>query len=118
MAADAQAVIFFTYSGGSEIRWHLNMATGKTNYSTLPYSELAQKSFDKSKGSYTLGLSLTKAEDGNMNVAWYLDGELCTTYRGTFGVEYGTTSLVYIGTNISEATYDWWEYTPNYEWGD
>ncbi|MEB3374921.1 hypothetical protein SFC43_22475 [Bacteroides sp. CR5/BHMF/2] len=38
--------------------------------------------------------------------------------EGTFGVEYGTTSLVYIGTNISEATYDWWEYTPNYEWGD
>lgn len=117
MAPDAQAVIFFTY-GNIELRWHLNMATGKTNYSTLPWTELAQKSFDKSQGSYTLGLSLTKAEDGNMNVAWYLDDQLCATYPGTFGIEYGTNSTVLIGTNQSSATFDWWEYTPNYEWGD
>lgn len=117
MAADAQSVIFFTY-GSSELRWHLNMATGKTNYSTSPYAELPQKTFDKGKGSYTLGLELTKAENGNMNVAWYLDGVLCAKYPGTFGVEYGSTSMTYLGTNASEATYDWWEYTPNYEWGD
>lgn len=117
MAPDAQTVIFFTY-GNIELRWHLNMATGKTNYSTLPWTELAQKSFDKSNGSYTLGLSLTKAEDGNMNVAWYLDDKLCATYPGTFGIEYGTNSTVLIGTNQSSATFDWWEYTPNYEWGD
>lgn len=118
MAADAQTVIFFTYSNGNEIRWHLNMATGKTNYSTLPYSNLVQKSFDRSKGSYTLGLLLAKAEDGKMNITWYLDGEICATYPGTFGVEYGSNSLVYLGTNISEATYDWWEYTAPMEWGD
>ncbi|MFV0325674.1 MAG: BACON domain-containing protein [Bacteroides xylanisolvens] len=117
MAPDAQTVIFFTY-GASEIRWHLSMATGRTNYSTSPYAELPQKTFEKTKGSYTLGLELTKAENGNMNISWYLDDVLCATYPGAFGVEYGSNSMIYVGTNISEATYDWWEYTPNYEWGD
>lgn len=117
MAADAQTVIFFVF-GTSEIRWHLNMATGKTNYSTLPYSELTQKTFDKAQGSYTLGLELTEAEDGNMNIAWYLDGVLCATNPRTFAVEYGSSATIYVGTNISEATYDWWEYTAPIEWGD
>lgn len=117
MAANAQTVIFVT-QGANEIRWHLNMATGKTNYSTAPYSALTQKSFDKSKGSYTLGLKLTKAENGNTNIAWYLDGVLCATYPGTLGIEYGSSLTIYVGTNISEATYDWWEYVPDYEWGD
>lgn len=117
MATDAQTVIFFVF-GSNEIRWHLNMATGKTNYSTLPFSQLTQQSFDKSKGSYTLGLDLTRAEDGNTNIAWYLDGVLCATNSKTFAAEYGSSCTIYAGTNISEATYDWWEYTAPIEWGD
>lgn len=119
MSSDARTVIFFTYNSSSqEIRWHLDMPTGQTLYSTLPYMNVANKAFDKTKGSYTLGLSLTEASDGNMDIAWYLDGELCATSPTSIGVVYGTNSFVYVGTAAGSATYDWWEYTPNLDWGD
>lgn len=121
LSADAQSTLFFTY-GTPEIRWHLNMATGKTNYSTTPWTPVIEnnKDFDKTRGSYTLGLNLLKAGNGNYKIEWYLDDVLMYAYEadGAFAVEYDSASFTYLGCSAGTVVYDWWEYTPPIDWGD
>lgn len=121
MSADAQSVLFFTY-GSQEIRWHLNMESGKTNFSTTPSTTAnnANQTFEKSKGSYTLGLNLLEAENGKYKIEWSLDGVLLYTYDGTesFNVDYGTKSFTYLGCSKGTVVYDWWSYTASTDWGE
>lgn len=129
MTADAHSALFFTYTpyapyDALEIRWHLNMAAGKTNYSTSPWTPVIDrnKSFDKSLGSYTLGLNLERSEKpGLMKIKWYLDGVLMDSYDNTQDdrvFPYGSNALVYLGSSAGTVVYDWWEYTAPIEWGD
>lgn len=123
MTGDAQSVIFFTY-GEKEVRWHLNMSTGKTNYSTAPWTPVIDhnKTFDKSKGSYTLGLNLTKSENPEfMKIEWYLDGVLMYSYNSDYQnitFPYGKNAFIFIGSSAGTVVYDWWEYTAPIDWGD
>lgn len=121
MTDDAQSVIFFTY-GSNEIRWHLNMGTGKTNYSTSPWTPIIErnKTFDKSLKNYTLGLNLTKSEtDGLMKIEWYLNGVLMDSYDNGNGVSFNYASaFTYLGSSAGTVVYDWWEYTAPIDWGD
>lgn len=129
MTADTQSTLFFTYTPYApyeslEIRWHLNMATGKTNYSTSPWTPVIDrnKNFDKSKKSYTLGLNLIRSEKpGLMKIEWYLDDVLMDSYDNTEGdriFPYGENAFVYLGSAPGTVVYDWWEYTAPIEWGD
>lgn len=121
MTADAQSTLFFTY-GTQEIRWHLNMASGKTNFTTTPGTTAnnSNQAFDKSKGSYTLGLNLLKADNGKYKIEWSLDGVLLYTYDGTesFDVDYGTKSFTFLGCSAGTVVYDWWSYSTPIDWGD
>lgn len=121
MTADAQSTLFFVY-GAKEIRWHLNRASGKTNFSAIPNTTVANfnKNFDKTKGAYTLGLNLLKADNGKYKIEWSLDGVLLHTYDGLggFDVDYGAKSLTYLGCSSGTVVYDWWSYTSPLDWGD
>ncbi len=121
MTDDAHSTIFFTY-GSKEIRWHMNMGTGKTNYSTTPWTPVIErnKTFDKSLKSYTLGLNLIPSTTaGLMKIEWYLDGVLMDSYDNENGVSFDYASaFVYIGANTGTVVYDWWEYTAPINWGD
>lgn len=121
MTDDAQSTLFFTY-GSNEIRWHLNMGTGKTNYSTTPWTPIIErnKTFDKSLKSYTLGLNLTKSEtEGMMKIEWYLNDVLMDSYDNDKGVLFSyANAFVYLGASVGTVVYDWWEYTAPIDWGD
>ncbi len=121
MTDDAQSTLFFTY-GSNEIRWHLNMSTGKTNYSTSPWTPIIErnKAFDKSLKSYTLGLNLTKSETaGLMKIEWYLDGVLMDSHDNGNGVSFNyADAFIYLGASAGTVVYDWWEYTAPIDWGD
>lgn len=121
MTAGSQAVLFFVY-GTKEIRWHLNMSTGKTNFSLTANESVVNRNvpFDKAKGSYTLGLNLLKADNGKYKVEWSLDGVLLHTYNGdeSFDIDYGTKADIYLGSSTETVVYDWWTYSLPIEWGD
>lgn len=123
MTKDSQSTLFFTYNGDtSEVRWHLNMSTGKTNYSTMPWTPVIDKNkaFDTTKGSYTLGLNITKStQDGLAKIEWYLDGELRETYDNNEAakIPYGN-ALIFLGSSAGTVVYDYYEYTAPIEWGD
>lgn len=121
MTSGARAVLFFVY-GTKEIRWHLNMGTGKTEFSLTSNTSVSNQNvnFDKTKGSYTLGLNLLKADNGKYKVEWSLDGVLLHTYNGDeeFDIDYDTKADIYVGSNLETAVFDWWSYSQPIDWGD
>lgn len=122
MSADAAPVLFFTY-GGTEIRWHINAATGKTDISTTPWISIASKNVAIDiKQPHTMSIHLTDV-GGFTQVDWILDGNIFATHiadmqHGPFEIKYGAKAKVILGCSKGSCSFDWHEYTAPINWNN
>lgn len=125
--ADAMPQIYFVNDDWNfEIRWWLNCRTGMTEVSvrnagaSLKYNNV---SFDPNI-PHEIGLRMAETSDGYTRFEWILDGKMFNSYTcdgtdgGKYAMKYNSRYSMFLGCSSGTVTYDWWDYSTYFDWGD
>lgn len=111
--------------GAIEIRCHLDASTGKTSFSTAPYSPVNEKPEAKTDFVYTkensVGVELSSTDDGYIYIKWLLNGKvICeqVANHGEFIIPANKELDIVIDAKPGNVTLDRWEYSKLMDWNN
>ena len=124
---DAKPQIYFVNDDWNfEIRWWLNCNTGKTEISVRNAGTNAKwtnTTFDPAV-PHEIGLRMAETSDGYTRYEWVLDGVVFNSYTcdgtdgGKYAMPYNSKYSTFLGCAAGTVTYDWWDYSTYFDWGD